>query len=124
MPPLDLQREPLALNERWQVTADGVQWIVQKHRKDSAGHGAWKSVIFCQTKAGLLANIGFEVFWGRGSRFTCRPHAGIGAAEDRRHAPGYTGVDVEAEIARAKAQDRREAKEWLRKTGGAQQRAA
>jgi hypothetical protein len=38
----------------------------------------------------------------------------------RRVSTGYTGVDVEAEIARARAQDRRETEAWMRKTGGRQ----
>jgi hypothetical protein len=51
----DLQREPLALNERFRVTADGLQWIVQKARQG----GKWDGVIYCQTQAGLIASIGY-----------------------------------------------------------------
>ena len=58
---VDLQKHPLRLNDRFQVTADALQWIVQKHRKD-CGRGSWESVIFCQTRGGLIANIGYEVF--------------------------------------------------------------
>jgi hypothetical protein len=54
------------LNDRWRVIADDLQWIAQKRRKDS-GRGAWESVIFCQTRGGLIANIGYEAY-GVGDR--------------------------------------------------------
>jgi hypothetical protein len=55
----DLQREPLALNDRSRVTADGLQWIVQ--RRTANARGGWKNVIYCQTQAALIANMGYEV---------------------------------------------------------------
>jgi hypothetical protein len=58
---LDLQREPLALIDRGRVTADGLQWIVQKRQKD-LGRGAWESVIYCQSKPCMLQSIGWEVY--------------------------------------------------------------
>jgi hypothetical protein len=72
----DLACCPIQLNERHRVTADGLQWIVQKRRKAS-GRSDWASIIFCQTKAGLMANLGYEVFRGRDARSTCHAQAGI-----------------------------------------------
>jgi hypothetical protein len=54
----DLAAHPLQLNERFRVTADELQWIVQKRRN----RGTWEGVIFCRTRDGLIANIGYEVF--------------------------------------------------------------
>jgi hypothetical protein len=116
----DLQREPLALNERWRVTADGLQWIVQKRRK----RGTWGGAIFCQTKAGLLANLGYEVYGVGAIDPDALTSLKLALPRHRRLAPGWTGPDVEAEIARARAQDKREAVAWMRKTGGRQEVAA
>jgi hypothetical protein len=49
---------PIALNDRWRVTSDNMQWIIQRRRR----RGTWEGVVFCQTRAGLMANIGYEVF--------------------------------------------------------------
>ena len=49
---------PLALNQHFRVTADDMQWIVQKRRE----RGTWEGVIYAQTLADLVANMGFEVF--------------------------------------------------------------
>jgi hypothetical protein len=48
---------PITLNESWRVTADDLQYIVQRR----SNRGTWEGVIFCQTKAGLMAHLGYEV---------------------------------------------------------------
>lgn len=88
----DLSLEPIKLNALCRVTEDELQWIVQRRRKDS-GRGGWQSVIYCQTKAGLLACIGYECYRDRRDRSrrlaqpetaSCTP-----AARARLHGHGY-----------------------------------
>ena len=113
---LDLRAEPLRLNARHRVTADGLQWIVQSRRK---GRDKWEGFAFGQTKGGLADCLSYEVYDIGGVE-----PAALAALESLpRHrglAPGYDGPDIEAEIAKARAQERREALVWVRKTGGKQ----
>jgi hypothetical protein len=48
----DLSIEPIELNATARVTADGLQWLLQKREP----HGRWLSVSYCQTRAGLMAS--------------------------------------------------------------------
>jgi hypothetical protein len=61
--------------------------IVQKRRKAS-GRGAWESIIYCQTRDGLIANIGYAVF----DIGEIDPHAlhtlKFALPRHRRYAPG------------------------------------
>jgi len=101
----DLSIEPIELNATARVTADGLQWLLQKREPN----GRWLSVSYCQTRAGLTASVGYEVHGVRG----IDPDAWSALErlpEHRRHAPGYMGVDVNAELARARAQDEQHAK--------------
>jgi hypothetical protein len=101
----DLARDPVVLNDRWRVTADGLQWIAQKLKPT----GRWLPVIYCQTQARLMANLRYKVS-GVGKVTPDAWSALVWLHKHRRFAPGCTGVDVEAEIARARAQDRRHVK--------------
>jgi hypothetical protein len=86
-PMLDLMKEPLRLNERFRVTADGLQWIVQKRYKDDK----WINVIYCQTKAGLGANLGYEVYRVGEIDPRCLGRLESDLPWHRKAAPGYIG---------------------------------
>ena len=50
-----LNRRPMAINGRWRISSDNIQWLVQY--LSSIANGEWSNRSFCRTRDGLIRAV-------------------------------------------------------------------